>query len=248
MVDTQRNSFNFKSLIFISFIITLIVFIIFLSTFSIRKTDINSNKTKSNSFISFNNLNEKSGDLNLVLKEQAIIFDSEPIFIPTEWNEALDPFKNIAKDSLFQDFPPVTTLYDQKMLLTITHEYPAISSPSGVLNSKFINPFIGINQNTPNTFPLKKRTAYVTVKNLNTSKIVEEYEIISDPDIQMNDQLWVPMEFLLIVDESGPIMPLLITESSGTEQIDNYFKNHIPESQLKLSSLPAGYYKILVSP
>lgn len=248
MKDSRKNSFSFSKLTLISFSISLAIFSIFALTISTPTNNTNSKQIENKAFVSFHNLNESNRDLNLILKEQSLIFDSEPIFIPTEWNESSDPFKNIRHDALFQDFPPATTLYDQKKLSAIINEKPAISSPSDVLNTKFINPFIGINQNSLNILPLKSRTAYVVIQNLNSSSVVKEYEIIDALDVEINEQLWTPVEFLLIVDDTGPVMPLLVTESSGTEQIDNFFKNYISKPLLRLGSLPAGYYRISVSP
>lgn len=248
MVNSQRKSVKFSKLTLISCSIALAIFAISTLTVRLEKNKINSKKTDNKAFVSFHDLNNTNRDSNLILKEQSLIFDSEPVFIPTQWSESSTPFKNIAGDALFDDFPPATKLYDQKFLSTIINESTKVSSPSDILNSKFVNPFIGIDQNNLSILPLKKRTAYVKIQNLYNSSIVEDYEITNDSDEHINEELWMPIEFLLITDESGPIMPLLIVESSGTEHIDNFFKNSISAPLLKLSSLPAGYYRISVSP
>ncbi len=247
MIGAQKKSIKLKNLTLISLLITILILTTIALTTSIKTKEINSKSIENKAFISFYRFDEDNKNLKLIRDEQSLLFDSEPIFIPTQWSESSNQIKNTTTDSLFNDFPPIIKLYNERDLSVIINENLEISSPSDILN-KFINPFIGVGQNNPKILPLKKSIAHVTIENLNDSNIVEKYEIMDNTDIQIHEQLWVPIKFLLIIDEAGPIMPLFMVESSGIEQIDNFFKDTLSTSLLKLSSLPAGYYKISVAP
>lgn len=246
MIEARKKEIKLNSLTLISLLITILILITISLTISIKTDKVISQSIENKAFVSFYSFDDNSKKL-LIREEQSLLFDSEPIFLPTQWSESSNQIKSTTNDSLFKDFPPIIKLYDERELSTIINENPEISSSSDILY-KFINPFIGINQNTPKIPPLKKQLANVTIQNLNDSRIVEHYEILDDSNIQIHEQLWVPIKFLLIIDESGPIMPLFIIESSGIEEIDNFFKKNLSTPLLKLSSLPAGYYRISVTP
>lgn len=232
----------------ISFTLSIIIFLILFFTFSTKKNLINFTNNSNKAFVFFHDLKNTKNKANLILKDQLLIFDSKPIFIPTKWTASSDPFQNIANNTFFNDFPPIITLYNENNFLNTFNETVGINSPIDLLNHNFINPFIGINQNTPNFLLTHQPTAHITIQSLDNPNILETHEITEKPNFEINDQLWAPLEFLLITDESSPILPLLLIQSSGTEQIDNFFKSLLSSPKSVLSSLAPGYYKIIVSP
>jgi len=197
-------------------------------------------------FVSFYDLN--GGNQNEILNDQALFFDTKPIFLPTKWNANEKQILNKVDDSsLFQDLLPETTLYPYKTLSQIN--YPELSTllSLDILNKKLIHPFEGMNQDRPVFSSTHIPKAHIIIKNFNKSDIIEAYEINHENTL-LQEIFWAPLEFLATIDESGLIMPLLISQSSGVEDIDNFFKNFVSTPLLKLTHLPIGYYKIAINP
>lgn len=245
MGTIDRKLFKLNKLTLISCIISIMGFALFFLIFSLPEMSINDTKVFNKPFVSFHNL--KQSNQEQVLSDQALIFDSEPIFLPSDWNSSPKILDKEEDEPLFKNFAPHIALYDYKTLFTGIDQGLSSLSSIDILNSRFINPFNGIGQQSVDFSPLKIRTAFVSIKSLNDFEIVQSYEIDEKPDFEISAELWTPIEFLLIVDESGPITPLLITEGSGIEEIDNFFKSYVSK-QPKLNSLSAGYYEISVSP
>lgn len=236
-------------LILISSGISIIIFSALFFGVSRPIKQLRSSYASNKPFVFFNNFEKTEDKQNVILKELSLIFDSEPIFIPTRWSESSEPLKNIVNDSpLFENYEPITTLYDQNTVLDVISDSVAIATPKDLLSNKYINPFSGINQSDPHFFQSNRRTATLTIQNLNNSSIVETREITEKPDFEINDQLWSPLVFLLVIDETLPMLSPLLIESSGTEEIDNFFKSILAAQKIKLSSLPADYYRATISP
>lgn len=243
-MTTNRKSFQINKLIVSSSIIAIIMIALLFLGFSFPQ-NIHNAIAIQKSFVSFHNLS--ISDHDQILEEQALIFDTKPIFLPSEWNEInVNSNKKIDKP-LFTDLPPQITFYNYPTLSTIIHPELSILSSIDIFDNKFTKSFNMINQTKPIISPLNVREAYITIKNLNNFKIVQTFEINNQNPL-FKEELWSPLEFLIIIDESGPITPLLITQSSGIEEIDNFFRNPISTPLLKLDQLPTGYYAIKVSP
>lgn len=244
MATFDPKLFKFNKLIISSFAISIITLALSFLFFSFP-ANIYNEILIPKPFVSFHNLSDNKQDR--ILDDQAMIFDTKPIFLPSEWNEVgIIPNKEIDQD-LFTDLPPQITLYNYKSLsTTIPLELSTLASLHA-LDKKSINLFNGINQNKTELSPPNVGEAHVIIKNFDDSKIVKTYEI-NDQNTPIKEHLWVPLEFLVIVDESGPIMPPLMTQSSGIEEIDVFFKHYISTPLLKLSQLPIGYYHIVISP
>lgn len=242
----SKNRLNINKSTKIALLISFFFIILLLLTVntSIPISELESNGTNNKPFVSFHNLSEPGKDL--ILKEQSLLFDSEPIFLPTEWNKSSNKIENVIGEPLFRDFPPIITLYDLQKLESIINEHPSVSSPADILNNKFVSPFVGINQSNISISPPINRKAHIMIQSLNNSNIVASYGIIGASNL--NEELWIPIEFILVVDESGPILPLFVIESSGSEKIDLYFRNYISKLIFQHTPLPEGYYKISVGP
>lgn len=239
-----KKLFQINRIFIISTILALVTIIFLFITVSFPLPSQNSILIQK-PFVSFKNLDES--DVDEILKDQALIFDTKPILLPTKWSEKqIHPNEEVDRP-LFQDLPTQTILYNYATLSNIMlPEYITISA-TDILSKQFLNSFEGINQDKPILASLNIPKMNITVKNLNDSKIIENYEIDKENPL-LQKEFWAPLEFLVIVDESGPIMPLFVSQSSGIEDIDIYFKNYISDPILKLSHLPKGYYKIGVSP
>lgn len=238
----NKKSSKINQTIIISFIISLILTSFLLLSISIPTISQN-NIVIPKTSISFNPLNERNRDD--ILRDQALIFDTKPIFLPSEWNTK-DIKSNEVDKSLFPDLLAQTTIDTDMTLSKLIHPEIITVLPTDSLK-QLLNPFEGINQDQLvfSSFNIPK--IHVIIKNFIDSKLIENYEIESENPI-LQTQFWGPLEFLVIVDESGPVMPLLISQSSGIEDVDLYFQKYISDPLLKLSRLPKGYYKVMINP
>lgn len=239
----NKKFVKINSAIIISFILSIIIIIVFYFSVSFQRPS-DPKLIDQKTYVSFCDLNE--GNENEILNDQALVFDTKPIFLPSKWNEKqISPTK--ITDNLFQDLLPQTMLYPHETLAQINTPELSTLLSLDTLNKKLIHPFEGINQER-SIFPsIKSPSAHIVIKNFNHSDIIETYEVNNENPL-LQETFWAPLEFLVTVDESGLIMPLLISRSSGIENIDNFFKNTLCDPLLKLSHLPVGYYKITINP
>lgn len=240
MITVDHKIFKFNKLFIYSFTISIIIAVFFFLLFLFPANTYDEIIT-SKPFASFSNKKDS------ILDDQVFIFNTEPIFLPSEWNEIpLVPTEEIDQ-FLFSDLPPQTSLYNYQSLSSIITPRLSILKPLDILDQQPINLFKGINQNKSEISTSNKLKAYLTIENFNDFKTFKTYEI-KDKDTPIKDQLWSPLEFLVIIDELVPLIPPLMIQSSGIEEIDIFFKNYISSSLLKLNQLPIGYYQITISP
>jgi hypothetical protein len=62
------------------------------------------------------------------------------------------------------------------------------------------------------------------------------------------DKPWEPVEFQAVVNTSGLVVPLVVTKSSGVEEVDAHFRNFLARSFRIGQRLPPGFYRITVAP
>lgn len=240
----MSNKRNYLISAFFTSSFLFIIFIFFL--FLLKNYPLNQVESIKNQQFIFNNFNNNNNNIESAFAERAFLYDTEPIFIPTQWTESHSSIENLIDNPLFEDFPPALVELEYQKFFNIDLEFN-LDDPTLLLNSQTINPFSGIDRNNLNVNSLQKRTAYINIKNLNT-QVTQSYALQETAPHFIKEQLWSPLEFLFLVDDSGPILPPLMVASSGVEQIDHFFKSYISNPPLNVSHLGPGYYRVLISP
>lgn len=196
------------------------------------------------------------------LREQALLFDSEPLFLPTTWNfasHAAHPLK-ISPRPVFPDFPAHVDPTGQ-------------DNPGGVFAQNSVRPevsplttlqpgqwdVLGVFGQAPSLAPrLPERGAFLQVTRLDSSNdpaarpgrlVLEEiWSAAEAPKSTLNLQaLWGPATFLVLFSDTGPVGEPLLVNSSGIYAVDDDLRARL-DARFRHRPLPPGTYQVVIGP
>jgi hypothetical protein len=208
---------------------------------------IGSDQPKSGGSIELTRLNESSADL--LLAEEATLFDPTPMFLPTQWNSG----QNALPDNLirvpgrsFQDYPP-KLIYREASL--------ALSLPSGrglpdravevLAKLDLESPLMALGKEDASLAKLEGRMAQIEVTSAKTGQRVLVTAVQS---AAVPGEEWQPLEFLVAIDPAGVVGAPVITERSGSEPVDRFFRDYLAKTMRVGERLAPGAYRVLVGP
>lgn len=187
-----------------------------------------------------------------ILREQALLFDSEPLFMPTRWNYA-SSLQHIARlrdeAELFRDFAPVLQLQAEQLSfqdvvdpgLRISLEsairrdsWPSFSQLGKVFEGKPVQ-------------PLAPREAQVKVDPLDLGGEGMEFSLPGSLSVSAPGAIWNPMKFTVLIDpRSMGGAPMQIT-TSGFPDWDRAVGEFLGSGRFR-NRLRPGYYRVIVGP
>lgn len=200
-----------------------------------------------------------------LLKEETELRDVRPLFLPTERNAAIpDPRIEVGRtfleaDSLKPTPGGASADGDKAAAANLTVDVSANLPPVVTLNGKPMEDVRPIDALTPDVTSrgfgrgpveseaLRPRGGFVEVRaSTNGQRVLAvELPLAARPP---GDKPWGPVEFLAVVDAAGLASPLVVTESSRVEEVDEHFKNFLARTFRLGSRLDPGFYRIVVGP
>lgn len=182
------------------------------------------------------------------LEEQAALFDSAPLFIPTRWNasQALQLVQRNGLSGKFPEFEPEINLPAalQPSSLPVAEDFN-VEEPIDLLDSRFWRFFSGFGRSTDAIveFPASLPVAEVSV-------IGGSEQLLSIPaklDYTTAAPVSRPVVYYLRVTDGGELAVPTLGQSSGNETFDRAagLWLRLPEV---LGQLPGGYLAITVFP
>lgn len=189
---------------------------------------------------------EAQGDL---LREQAYLQDSAPLFLPTRWNSASSPAVRALEqrpDGLFEPFP-------------VRLSYGETDFGLGAISS--INPGTPLQNlaafadkahltfgRTERAAPeLSARFASLEIFELSGGEAVLAKSLPGEGAPEAGQQLWKPAEFLLQVTAAGVVGEPVLLHGSGVEAVDSFLRDAIHRASSQ-RMLDPGYYRVLAGP
>lgn len=191
-----------------------------------------------------------------VLKDEALIRDLRPLFLPTEVNATLpeprrEPGRTILDEerprwafaegelALSRDLPPMATL----------NRRPAErAAASDVLEAGDVGlgP-AGIGRGKPAVDALGARGGFLEIVAVSTGRqvLVESLPPELGPG---GGKPWEPMELFAAVDAAGLAAPLVVTEGSRVDEVDAHFRRILVQGYRIGERLPPGFYRVVVGP
>jgi len=187
-----------------------------------------------------------SGDLEL--EEQAILFDSAPLFLPTKWSASSQIFRIKETEPLiFPEFEPVIDLLDDlEPLGSLVKQAHTVVAPEDLLASRYWNFFDSFARDDSRPVALQSSAPFAEIRPLEPVggaglivpvKIGFEFDVLIDP-----------VELLVRVDHWGHLtgQPYLVASSGDgdfDQAVTEWLKDAAEEAQL-----PAGYLSVRVFP
>ncbi len=188
-----------------------------------------------------------------VLGEQLLLLDNAPLFLPTEWNSS--SAENLATvgrppGEIFSMYEPRLTLAPTRGPASLALLPEGESSPAGALarlNWNYLEAF-GRFDRAP--VPLESRLARLEVLSAGEGELAAVFILplsaAQDADAWPD---WAPFELLVAVEATGvQAPPLVLAPGSGSERVDDFFRN-LARRDLQLDlRLSPGYYTVIVGP
>ncbi len=186
-----------------------------------------------------------------LLEEKALMEDSEPMLLPTQWNAAVsaDKLRDRATGAgvLFKPFPPSLSLAKVESPSMPGIQARTVQTPAEALNLWRSWMMTSFQPEPIATVPLDPRKAVIEVRVAANSEVLQ-VEAVNWSDFPVEaGEMWIPAQFTGKVDVTGLSTGLLQTEGSGNPELNAYFVRKLT-THPPFASLPPGYYTITVSP
>ncbi len=190
-----------------------------------------------------------------MLKEQLEFSDHKPLFLPTKWNYANSEKFSVKSNELveiFGDYEP-SFLSSEGVagdLVQISEEM--IEDPIDALEGGDQGYAEALGRRDDPIKPVSARMAAFAVYSATGGNLVFSAEVILREEVEGSVPIegiwWEPLEFLLLIDVTGPVGRPLLTLGSGVEEVDDFFRSFV-SFQLNLKGkLGPGYYRVLIGP
>lgn len=192
-----------------------------------------------------------------LLKDETELRDLRPLFLPTERNAMLPQLERE---------PGRTFLDDQTVKLTFSETNLSLARdlpPVGVLQGKPADQagppellaseasaisLLGFGRNDLPLKPVEPRGGFVEVVADATGERVFATLLGPADAPPRGEKPWAPLEFRARVGAAGLAAPLVVTTSSGVEEIDAHFREFLSKTYRLGERLEPGFYRVIVAP
>ncbi|MGA2053276.1 MAG: hypothetical protein ABSH19_08195 [Opitutales bacterium] len=187
------------------------------------------------------------------LREQALLFDSEPLFLPTPWNYASRAglSQPVRLAPLFADYVANVTAPSQSDF-PLQASAPGDLDPLAALQPGRWNFLAVFGQASDHSAKLAPRGALLRVVRLDAgagpagSVVIEQtWPAAEAPDA--GQSLWGPATFQLVFTETGAVGAPLLINSSGLYTVDDALRAKL-DAYFRRQPLPAGTYQAIIGP
>lgn len=181
--------------------------------------------------------------------DELVMRDLAPLFLPTRHNAALPPLPQTDPGrGLFEGDAEKLPANPNPELPTVT-QVPG--TPADALFDTRLPLASGIGRTDLKVSPLEANGGRIDVfgadRNRSLLRVVLPAE--ARPKSGARDSVaWQPLEFTASIDSTGLVGPLLLTRSSGLEEVDTHYRIYLAQSFRLGDRLPPGVYRIVVGP
>jgi hypothetical protein len=187
---------------------------------------------------------EAQGDL---LREQAHLFDSAPLFLPTRWNSASSPVVRGLEQSpgdLFNPFPARLS-YGEADFGLGTSGGERAKPPLESLKIFGDQTHTVFGRGEVDQPALDPRFAVIEVFDFAHGQIVFRDSVSSSEAPVIPSRLWRPVDFLLQVEPIGVVGEPVLLGGSGVEEVDQFLRGAVRGMVQKRMPAP-GFYRVSV--
>lgn len=176
-----------------------------------------------------------------IMAEQIVAYDPTPMFVPSAMSNS-DPA--LPEDSRpgaagpFGVLPPALTK-DGPVRFPAAVAVP--DSPIGALRfTERTDASLAITRTDGAGPPLTARAAKIEIVGATGGKYALELELPSPQPLLSGE--WQPLELMGAVTRAGLVGELIVTGSSGVDEIDEFFRSHLRQNLRVGARLKAGFY------
>lgn len=182
-------------------------------------------------------------------KNEAVLTDPTPLYLPTEWNagqNALPANTQREPGGSFQGYPAKLAFAVAELRLNFPAAVTVPAQPAEALPlDRAGQSFLGLGQIDHEIVQLVLRKAFIEIHGSKNGQ-----HLLAQPlaDANPPDRAWQPMEFLVAVDAMGLVGPPVLTESSRVAAVDAYFQNYLVKTLHAGQRLAPGFYRVCIGP
>lgn len=191
-----------------------------------------------------------------VLKDEALIRDLRPLFLPTPFNTTLAEPRREAGHTILDEERPRLQFTEAE--LGITRALPPAATLNGRAAEKAAGRdvlafgdvgegVVGFGRQERKVERLPARGGFVEAIAAATGErvLAESLPPTLGPAA---GKAWEPMELFAAVDAAGLAAPLVVTEGSRVDEVDAHFRKILAQTYRIGERLPPGFFRIVVGP
>ena len=184
------------------------------------------------------------------IREQAELFDTAPLFFPTEWNYASD-LANLSlvhpQGTLFASFSAEISFPRGSVERALPGVVSAFQSPVEALVEIDRAHFHSFGLRDVETVPVPRRSGFLEIREMLSGRTVERRAIETDTIRRLTSERVFWVGFQIIVDKTGIIGESLLYHSTVSEESDTAMRDYL-RTPFLLAGLAPGYYEVIMGP
>ncbi len=182
-----------------------------------------------------------------LLAEKLAAYDPAPLFIPSPMNSNEPPLPDSARSGAGGPFVPVPPELTKTGPVKFLPPVPLPQDPvAGLRLTEGERDPLALRRSDTVGEPLKARLGQVQAVRAEDGRVVLTLELSSSAGLPQGD--WQPLELMGAVTRAGLAGRLVVTSSSGSAEIDEYFRSHLEENVRIGRRLSEGFYAFRVGP
>ena len=195
-------------------------------------------------------------DIQQVIVEQAWLYDTAPVFLPTTWNYSgqrgenriNEVFTQIKKmDPPFDTFKPNITLNKIDFMEVAALPDSSLNRPSDLLQNEYWNFFSRFGK-TPEITALDRRTGHFKIIDMQSGYVIDDISLVDDIETPLDIPPLNPITFLIYIDKWGSIGSPMLLNTSGDDNLDLALRQFTAYHLFGKTPPKSGYYKVLIGP
>ncbi|CAM3055540.1 hypothetical protein RAHE111665_12940 [Rariglobus hedericola] len=182
-----------------------------------------------------------------LLAEQLAAYDPTPMFIPTRMSSNEPALPEESTPGVGGPFAALPAELTRSGSLKFTAPVPVPSSPAqGLrLTERPYAPLVMARADEVGR-ALPARLGQLETIAVDTGRVVLTLDLAAVAAFPIGD--WQPLELLASVSRAGLVGELVVTSSSGSDEIDEYFRSHLKRNVRIGERLSEGFYAFRVGP
>lgn len=182
-----------------------------------------------------------------LLRERALYFDPTPLFLPTPLNFGQGglPRRLVRQPGqVFENFAPKLHFPDNVLAPYAAESGVGPENLPELLARANEAPFAGLGQRSEAEIAVEPRAGFLEVRTL----IGERLEMADIRAAEVPRTEFAPLEFVVAISAAGVIGKPMLAVSSGSEEVDAFFRDYLVKTYRIGARLAPGRYRIVIGP
>lgn len=182
-----------------------------------------------------------------LLAEQLAAYDPAPLFIPSPMNSNAPPLPDEARFGASGPFGPLPPELTKTGPLTFPSAVLVPKTPvDGLRLTERADAPLALARGDTLIKPLEDRAGQVEIVSVASGRVVVVLDLPLSGELPERD--WQPLELMGAVTRAGLAGDLVVTTSSGSDEIDDYFRSQLKKNVRVGERLSQGFYAFRVGP